>query len=439
MKKNALAFIVVVAFSVSAHATDNPFDNVSVDNSGLNNGTASSGANNHWLNFGGPTSGTSGAAIGSKRTSGTGQFGLDFYTKYLNRMRIWQLGGVSIGGTNDPGTGKLSALGLLAMPAPSSNGQGLHIEQSPSGTVAPDNWAFNELLIGPETTNYGPDVFVSGLHIGYGFGGASTTGGRLALDASLSLDAPTDGSNRNRNYVAGNFQAAANSGDGGTAPTVFNSKGSVFAITPTIRARTGATNLEQISGMEIDINAEQGSSMRWKNGIIINYNSNDYVGGTEQDNMISLCRYNGAGTGTLSTTLGAKVGIEFGYGDGNGNPIRTNGTLIKATSSSNPTVWNGIDFYDYNITNNLIQGKYSSLGDQGGVFIGAGAGSTFTNVAAQGGAADVDIKISTKGNGVIQVGNAANLTGAPANPNVVRKWLKVKDSAGAVYYTPLYQ
>jgi hypothetical protein len=388
-------------------------DNVTVDSANLNIGNFG----NHRLNFGLG----SGEGIGSKRNAGPGQYGLDFYTGFQQRMTLDNNGALSL----TPATGgSLTARGLSINQSSSSSGP------------PPGNWAFNEIQI-TDSTSYATNVFVSGLHIGYGFGGPSATGGRLAFDSSLTLTSPTSSANTNRNYVAGNFQAAANSGDGGAAPTLFNAKGSIFAITPTIRARNGATNLEQISGMEIDINAEAGSSMRWKNGIIVNYNENDYVGGTEIDNMISLCRYNGPGTGTLSTTLGAKVGIEFGYGDGGGDPMRTNGTLIKATSSSNPTVQTGIDFYDYNITGNLIQGKYSALGDTGGLFIGAGLFGTVTNVVAQGGQANVDINIASKGAGLIKVGNAQNFT--TGSHTTVAKWLKVKDENGTVYYMPLYQ
>ncbi len=238
----------------------------------------------------------------------------------------------------------LNAKDVVINPTPGTNGQGFVVTQSPTGTIAPGNWALNEIRITSDTTNYGPNVFVSGFLLQEVFGGGNTTEGRLGIQSTLVLAAPTSSANINRNYIAGEFQAVAESGDGGTAPTPGSARGSVFAISPTARAQNGATNLEQLSGMEIDINAEANSSMRWKNGLIINYNDNDYVGGTEIDNMISLCRYNGVGTGVRSPTLGAKVGIEFGYGDGGGDPIRTNGTLIKATSTLNPTVTNGIDF-----------------------------------------------------------------------------------------------
>ena len=85
----------------------------------------------------------------------------------------------------------------------------------------------------------------------------------------------------------------------------------------------------------------------------------------------------------------------------------------------------------------MIQGKYSSLRDYGGLFIGAGPAYGSTNVVAQGGQPNIDIKIAPKGTGVIQVGNPGSFS-TGAHPTLVR-WIKVKDDAGTVYYMPLYQ
>ena len=71
------------------------------------------------------------------------------------------------------------------------------------------------------------------------------------------------------------------------------------------------------------------------------------------------------------------------------------------------------------------------------MFIGAGPSNTSTNVVAQGGQPNVDIKIEPKGSGLIKVGNAGSF--ATGSHTVVAKWLKVKDDAGNVYYMPLYQ
>lgn len=64
---------------------------LTVGESNTNNGTTLD------LNFGGIGSASSGEGIGSKRTAGGNQFGLDFYTNFLNRMRIENSGKVIIG------------------------------------------------------------------------------------------------------------------------------------------------------------------------------------------------------------------------------------------------------------------------------------------------------------------------------------------------------
>jgi hypothetical protein len=66
-------------------------NDINLDNSDANAGTIANA-----LRFGG---GSTGEAIGSNRTTATNQWGLDFYTNYLNRMSISQAGNVGIGTT----------------------------------------------------------------------------------------------------------------------------------------------------------------------------------------------------------------------------------------------------------------------------------------------------------------------------------------------------
>ncbi|HEY5909282.1 MAG TPA: tail fiber domain-containing protein [Verrucomicrobiae bacterium] len=66
---------------------------VVVDSRGLNAGSVNPG-----ITFG-PASGE---GIASKRTSGGNQYGLDFFTGFTPRMRIFNSGGVNIGGANPP-------------------------------------------------------------------------------------------------------------------------------------------------------------------------------------------------------------------------------------------------------------------------------------------------------------------------------------------------
>lgn len=66
----------------------NPNGTVAIDQSNLNNGTVNSG-----IIFGNQ----SGEGIGSKRTGGGNQYGLDFYTGFTNKMSITNAGNVGIG------------------------------------------------------------------------------------------------------------------------------------------------------------------------------------------------------------------------------------------------------------------------------------------------------------------------------------------------------
>ena len=88
--------------------------NIAVDHNNANLGTVANS-----LRFG-PTN--SGEAIGSKRTAGGNQYGLDFYTTSTNRMSITSGGNVGIGTTaplaglhvDTPESGNTTALGIIA-------------------------------------------------------------------------------------------------------------------------------------------------------------------------------------------------------------------------------------------------------------------------------------------------------------------------------------
>jgi hypothetical protein len=415
----------------TAKASDISADSAHVDVNGYNSGT------NYWLNFGGTGSGE---GIGSKRTSGAGQYGLDFFTYYgTQRLHIGVNGGITIGNDmSDRGAGNLLALGTLESLPPTGGYLGLLVNQTTgSGNYTGNGWSGNLNLINVSDTASLPGAFGVALGIQMSLNSSSVKGHRNVMQSILffnhASDTVSNGNDATPNYTAGYFAVGVGAADSGTNTTT-NSRGAFFGLNPDTVAYNGATNLQQLAGIEVDYEAQAGSSMRWKTGLIVNQKQNDAVQGT-YDNAISICRDNT--TYPVSTNRGAKVGIEFGYGDGGGDPIATNGTLIKATSNSNPTVATGIDFYDYNITGNLIQGRYSSLGDNGGLFIGAGSSYTSTNVIAQGGQSNIDIKIYPKGNGVIQVGNSGSF--ATGTHTTIAKWLKVKDDAGNVYYMPVYQ
>src|ERR1051325_11055090 len=104
MEKNfTLATFVAFFISVSVHAqkvgigTNSPQQNLSI-NAGMNidQSDGNTGTTNNILTFGS----ASGEGIGSKRTSGGNQFGLDFYTNFINRMTVTNEGHLGIGTTS---------------------------------------------------------------------------------------------------------------------------------------------------------------------------------------------------------------------------------------------------------------------------------------------------------------------------------------------------
>lgn len=98
VSNNAVRMVVAANGNVGVGIT-NPQQLLSVsggmviDQNNLNAGTSA-----NMLSFGS----SSGEGIGSKRNAGTGQFGLDFYTSNILRMKISNNGRVGIG-TNNPG------------------------------------------------------------------------------------------------------------------------------------------------------------------------------------------------------------------------------------------------------------------------------------------------------------------------------------------------
>lgn len=393
MKTLPVLCTVLFAFSLTAHGIpDVVANNVTVDNSNKNTGTP-----DHWLRFGGG----SGEGIGSNRDAGFGQYGLSFYTGFQQRMTLENNGALSL----TPGTG-----GNLT-------GLGLNITQSSSsGGAPPPYWAFNNIQIAADSTHYPQSgYFGSALTIGHNFGGAGTTGNRNSLQIQLNMTGPTSNPPgvSYHNYVAG-FFGTYGSSDNGVDLTNSGSQGSIFALNALAQLKNNALNISQLAGMEIDIEALPGSTVRSKNGLIINYGGSDSVSAAMADNMIALVSSPLIDAG--GTVPGAKVGIEFGYANdtGQGAPVRYSGTLIKTTGPS--TVANGIDFSSYNIRDSVLKGKYSSLTENS---LNLGDNGGFAVIGASDAAArDVTILLRPKGNGTVTTQGVAVAVGGFRPPHL---------------------
>jgi hypothetical protein len=380
---------LLFVFLFTARAADISVDNATIDNTSSNNGTSS-----HWLNFGYG----SGEGIGSQRTSGPGQYGLDFYTYYgTRRMHIGLNGGVNIGGgTYDPGAGNLEVTGTgtfigTVTTNPDAAAQGLRVNGDFTGATPPDRCSKNEIQI---TADDGPysGAFTSALNVYHKFGGTNKTSGVNSYQGMIELTSPTNASNPNRNYVAGYFAALGTSGDGGTGltgPYFTDSEGSLFGLNPYVRVGAGATYLRQAVGIEVDIDVQTGGSVASRQGIIVNDQGNSTTQGAMNDSAISIARNDSVNPN--SGTTGWRCALTLGYdnGSGRGHPLATNGSVIH----------------------------------------GATGAATIGRL--------IDMPTYTMGTSLMRL-NAANYTGTTGTHTVIIKWLKVEDDGGNTYYIPAY-
>ncbi|HNI43975.1 MAG TPA: hypothetical protein PK230_04705, partial [Chitinophagales bacterium] len=167
---------------------------VNVDYGSTFNGVLDGGANNA-IKFGAVSTGE---GIGSKRTTGGNQFGLDFYTGYVSRLSITSPGNVGIG-TSTPGQ-KLSIQG------------GVNVDYGSTFNGVLDGGANNAIKFGATNT-------------GEGIGSKRTTGGnQFGLDfytgyvSRLSITSPGNvgigtSAPTQKLHVVGNFRC--DSPDGG--------------------------------------------------------------------------------------------------------------------------------------------------------------------------------------------------------------------------------
>jgi hypothetical protein len=183
-------------------------------------------------------------------------------------------------------------------------------------------------------------------------------GGRIALTGLLLQTSPTDPANQNTNYI-GTQGICSTTGDGGTGLTPTTAKGQCFGMSALASAKPGATNYFNVTGEEIDVEAQAGSSTLDKFGILITDLATDQVAGTLNDAMIGLSGQGG---------IGFDAGIEFTNASGV-FPIRTNGTMIEANSPVAATVGRGIYFHNLTFTSNSIEVPGFAVDPFGNTFV----------------------------------------------------------------------
>lgn len=186
----------------------------------------------------------------------------------------------------------------------------------------------------------GPN-FLNGFTFQQSVNSASVQGGRQTLYSLLQFQSPTSSSNANRNYVAGAFDVDVQSHDGGTN-TSSGARGAFFGLSSVAIADSGATNLLELSGGEVNWAAKTGSSLRYKAGFSIVALGSDAVSGSQSDSMLLF--------GSQSGAVGSNVGIQFASINGQ-YPLKPTGTLIDAGLG---TMAHGLNFANATVTGSVI-------------------------------------------------------------------------------------
>lgn len=243
-----------------------------------------------------------------------------------NSGKLLQNSGVLIDDSNNiasPGSITLTSSGF---------GYGYLTSQTLSGTLTTNQYFANKIGILDSADASGTALnSVLGLWIAHQFGGSTVKGSRAALQAQAILNGATNAANTNRNYVGVAAYSQAATGDGGTN-TGAGALGGVFGLN--VGAETtaaAATNLESLIGIEVDVNALAGSSMRNKIGVLIVQNAGATAQGASRDAGIAFS--NSAGT------PGWKDGILFDSGVS--TPMDVTGVLLRTLGGF--TVDRGID------------------------------------------------------------------------------------------------
>lgn len=246
--------------------------------------------------------------------------------------------------------------------SPPGNGPGLSEIQALTGTLGTQNFA-NNFYIAADDMNLGT-AFSVGWNYSQLFGGAAAMGGRVAVNATLNMTAPTSPSNSNRNYVGLQGGVIGTVTDNGTDPTS-GAAGAFFGFSSYFRCY--GQNYLECAGGEINSFAISGSSMKYKNLLsLVGGGATDVVQGTTYDTMLALS--------DQTSDVGHQSGILFGPMNGQ-FPITASGTLIQAIGGA--TMAGGIDLSQVSFTGNAFASTNFRVDFTGSVYANGG---TFNHV-----------------------------------------------------------
>lgn len=247
--------------------------------------------------------------------------------------------------------------GFVITPTPSSAVQGINVSQTgptsgttvgvvSSCTAGNPTLAYNQTCItneGASITGATDPKFTIANNVAMLTGGTNSTGGKIAQNVFLQkFSASTPGTARD--HIALNAQGLIDAGDGGTSTALGQSKGTMFGAGISATARTGATNLFELTGLELDVALQTGSSATYRFGVNIVDTGN--IRAAVQDAAIAI----GGGVSSWGN------GLLFSDLNG-GMPICSTCFLIKAATSTPMTIDSAIDFgTNVVITSYLLRG-----------------------------------------------------------------------------------
>lgn len=245
-------------------------------------------------------------------------------------------------------------------------------------------------------------------------GGNASNGGRLNGLFSLEVLGKSS-TNQFPLFCSLTSNTTGSSDQGGTDTTIAGAKGAYFGGNINVYLSSAAKNLNNVCSLEVNIQATgAGHSSCYQSGIDIacNYKSRGAV---------TDCALGIAGYG--SGHIGYGAGILFSSKNG-GQPFASDSTIIKAIAGPNnssgitPTVYRGIDFSEYNITNSIIKGAQSNL-TESSLTIGDASGFALLQGGSQ--STNATLRIRPKGSGVVRIQSSDGLTNIAsfdANVNV---------------------
>lgn len=200
------------------------------------------------------------------------------------------------------------------------------------------------------------------------FGGSAAKGGRIGtLGVVLHNNGITNSSNANRNYVGVLGLSASDGGDGGTDVTT-GSKGAYFGLNGVVELHSGATNVFNATGAELNVYGHASATGRYVTGLQIAGFCNADPGGS----VYAALTIGGGSDGTY-THVGWEQGILFT--DFNGaTPVKSDTTLLGHywTGGGTKAVAKGVDLsgftfssYAFKSTNFEVDGDGLIKADRG--------------------------------------------------------------------------